>query len=234
MSLIRKSLLTVVGTGVLTLCNLGIGVLLARGLSPDGLGQYALIASTASMLGILGSLGLGGATIYYINNRGMDLEIATTLAVRTSLLTGAALMIALAVAVRYETYFGAVPALVPVAVGVLVLGKTFVPATMYLFMAAMEVLKYVDIQVTPSLVLLALAALLALVDQLTIGPVLWAAAAGQLAGVGIVLAFVRADLDWRRPFQWSELQPLLTYGILINLTHFIYMGGPAAADRGPG
>ena len=49
MSVVRKSVLSVAGAGALSAANLGIGVLLARWLSPDGLGQYALVAPAATL-----------------------------------------------------------------------------------------------------------------------------------------------------------------------------------------
>ena len=83
MNLVRSSVLMGGGTGLVAVANLGVGILLGRWLSPDGLGQYALLASTATLLGILGSMGLGGASIYFINRIGMKQNVATTIVVRT-------------------------------------------------------------------------------------------------------------------------------------------------------
>ena len=225
MSVVRKSLLTVCGTVVLGVANLGIGVILARWLSPSGLGQYALLTSTATLLGILGSLGLGGASIYFINSLGIEKRLVTTVVLRTALTVAVALAVVATIALRWEPYFGVLPATAAGAVSLLVLGKVVLPSALLLLMAAMKVLKYVMIQVMPSLVLLTLIAVLALGDQLTIGPALWSAAVGQVLAVVVLVWFLRADFDWRRRFCWSELSPLLGYGVLINLAHFAYNAG---------
>lgn len=229
MSVVRKSILTIVGTGILTASNLAIGVLLARWLSPAGLGQYALLASAGTLLGIVGSMGMGGASIYYVNTRGMEQSRATTVVVRSATMIAAVLAVLAAVIVRHEDYFGALPALAAVAVGFMVLGKVIIPATMYLLIAAMRVLAFVVVQVMPTVALLAFVGVLALLERLTLGPALWSAAAGQILGVLILFMLVRRDYEGSRPFRWSELSPLLRYGVLINLAHFVYV---ASTDGG--
>jgi O-antigen/teichoic acid export membrane protein len=60
----------VISTGI----SFIIGIIIARTLMPDGRGIYAFTTSTAVLIGTLGALGMGNASVYLINNKGYDLK----------------------------------------------------------------------------------------------------------------------------------------------------------------
>ena len=53
----------------LGLMNLVIGIFLARWLSPAGIGRYTVIISAVTIISAFATLGIGTASIYYINNQ---------------------------------------------------------------------------------------------------------------------------------------------------------------------
>ena len=68
MSFVKKAYVSLSGSVLLVLLNFFVGIILARTLAPEGLGQYSLAISFVTIFGVIASLGLGDASIYYINN----------------------------------------------------------------------------------------------------------------------------------------------------------------------
>jgi O-antigen/teichoic acid export membrane protein len=100
-----------------------------------------------------------------------------------------------------------------------------VAASKGVFMATMQVSRYVVVQVTPVATLLSIVAIAAMSGELTLQSALIASAVGQGLGVAVLYWFLRNEINWQRPFRLSELTPLLRYGGMINLAYFLYVFG---------
>ena len=75
-------MLSIIGTGSFAAMSLLVGIVLTRNLAAVGFGQYALVVSSVGLVSVIGSMGLEGAFIYWINKRGMDIGAASTLMIR--------------------------------------------------------------------------------------------------------------------------------------------------------
>jgi O-antigen/teichoic acid export membrane protein len=225
MNVIRNSILSIIGTGSFAAMSLLVGVILARILAPEGFGQYALVTSTVGLLATIGSMGLEGALIYWMNKRGMDMVAASTLMIRASAALGFLAATVCVLFLQDDGYFGALPITAVIAAGLFVLGQVVIAASKGVFMATMQVRRYVVVQVTPVAVLLSIVAIAAMSGELTLQSALVASAIGQALGVAVLYWFLRNDINWERPFRLRELTPLLRYGGIINLAYFLYVFG---------
>lgn len=225
MNVVRNSILSIFGTGGGAVMNLLVGVILARNLAPEGFGQYALIVSTAGLLSLIASMGLGGASIYWMNQRKMEASAASTLVIRSSAILGVAAALLFILALQYEPYFSRLSKLVVITAGLLTIGQVVANASQGLFIARMQILRHVIFQLTPVFLLLLGLALILLLDRVSLEATIVATATAQALAVAVLCWFLRNDFDWRRPFRLGELSPLLRYGAVINLAYFLYMFG---------
>jgi O-antigen/teichoic acid export membrane protein len=205
--------------------SLLVGVILARTLAPDGFGHYALVVSTAGLLAIVGSMGLGGATIYWMNKRNMSPGAASTLVIRSSATLGLLLGIGFLLLLQYEQYFGDLSTSVIIASSVSLLGQIMLTACTGIFIARMQIYRYIAINLMPVAVILCGLLAAAFLNILDLQTALIITAFGQVGGVMVLLWFVRNDYDHRREFRLEELIPLLRYGAVMNLAYFFYMFG---------
>lgn len=104
--------LTLVRMGTAIVLGLGVAVLLARVLEPEGYGQYELAILLPMLLSTFLNLGVAPANIYFVGRGSASVQTALDSSVRLwALLSGSGLLIAaVAIAFRRETLFPGVPA----------------------------------------------------------------------------------------------------------------------------
>lgn len=225
MSVIRNSMISVFGTGGGAVMSMLVGVILARTLSPDGFGHYALVVSAAGLLSIVGSMGLSGASIYWMKKRGMSAGAASTLVIRSSATSGLLLGLGFLAVLQYDQYFGDLSTAMILASGLTLVGQIIVTASTGVFIARMQLYRYIAVNFTPVAIMLCGLATAAFLEILDLQSALVITASGQVGGVILLMWLVRGDYDGDRAFRFEELAPLLRYGAMMNLAHFLYMFG---------
>lgn len=226
MTLVRKSLVSIGGTGLVAATGLIIGILLARWLLPDGLGQYGLVASTCTLTGVLASLGMGQATIYFVNNRGVDETVATTVVLRCTGVLALLLFGVLFFVFGYQAYFGPLTTWARVGAGLYGSSFLLVTAAAPILVAAMEIKRYVFVNVTPNFIFLALFGGSAVFASASLEIALLAVGLGHALAVVLAIWFLRSQIARAVAGKWALLRSIIIYGILLNLayvTHLMFL-----------
>lgn len=223
MSVVRKSLISLVGTGIGAATGLGIGIILARLLLPEGLGQYGLVASTAGIVSVVASLGMGQASVYFINNRGFDSTVVTTGIVQFGVLLAVLLSGVLFVLLGWAALFGSLSTAAKVGAALYVGGHLLINAALEILVAAMEIKRYVVVKVVPNLIFLLLLCFLALSSDVVLSTALLSAGAAQVVGAMVLLWFLRGWIELGSLLDFTDVRKLVRYGLLLNLSYILHL-----------
>lgn len=223
MTVLRKSILSIFGTGVVAVLNTGIGILLARLLLPAGLGRYSLVTSAATIAGVLGSLGIGKAAIYYMNRLDMDRVVATSAIAGCVASLSLTAFVGLYLLFGYEAYFSSLGTAGRLGGALYGAGHLAIAAAIPILVADMEIRRYVVAQVIPSFVLLAMLGLGAALGRLHVGSALVLAGVSQMAGPATLWWFLRDRIATRRLVPWDAIRSLVLYGFVLNLSYIVHL-----------
>jgi O-antigen/teichoic acid export membrane protein len=226
MSFLRKGILVSVGQVFCILLTMTVGILFSRQLGPDGMGQYYLLRSTATIVLTVLSAGLGNANIYFLNNRRVPaVEIATN-AIKAGAIQGILASVCLTAALlAFPEYFGyiSIPVAVLFALGV---GASTVMWTLRsIIVARLAARRMVSVDLTTPAVLLIAGGALALFGWLRPQVALVVLSLGFFAALGLVLLYVRQDIDLSRRFHWQLFRDVLIYGIKLASANLLFVLG---------
>ncbi len=223
MNFVTKSVVSISGTGLRSVITLLTGIFLARWLLPAGIGQYQLIVTTMLIIGGIATLGVGQATIFYINRKKVDVSIVATVAFKFSLVMGSVtFFIALAV-LCYRPYFGEIPFWVIFICGIQGVALTLVASLYPVLIALLQIKKYILVQLTPCVILFLLVITGMLLGVMNINYAWAALSIGQVCGALMVLWFLWKWISFRTPFEWGLFKSLVVYGAKLNLTYMIHI-----------
>ena len=224
MSLLRKGILVSGGQVFSIALNMTAGILFARTLGPDGMGQFELLRSTGSLAAAFMTLGLGQANIYFLNNLKVPAETLATNTFKISVLLGSVLAGGLATAILLAPgYFGAVPlvstVLFSLGVGVLVGVALLRP----ILTARLEALRMVMVDTVNPLTLLICGAGLALAGCLVAGSGIAVLALGNISAMGLLVFYLRRDIRLRRPMDWPLFGRVVVHGVKLAASNVLYV-----------
>jgi O-antigen/teichoic acid export membrane protein len=190
------------------------GILYRRSLGPDGMGQIDVFRSTGVIAGTLAVLGLGNASIYFLNNRKVPLEEVASNGLKVGMVMGGLLTVGLlAVFVANPGYFGQIA--IP-AVAVFTLGAGVQVGTNMLrplLVAQLAAKRMVSVDLLNPVVLLAGGLVLLVGRSLNPAMVLVVQGLGFFGAFVLCLAYMRGNLSLRRRFNWRLLLDLFVYGL---------------------
>ena len=213
MSFVRKAYLSLSGSVLLLLLNFIVGIILARTLAPEGLGQYSLAISIVTTFGVIVSLGLGDASIYYINNEKRDpAEIIQTI-VKTSLLLATLLVVATFVIFQNEKYFGVMTTRAIIFIAIYGFCFLISENLTKVILAFMRMRQYVSAQIIPVMVFLILLTISHFSGVLTTHDAWLYISLGQIAGVFTLFYFLRNSLLIKAKASCDHAVLLAKYGI---------------------
>lgn len=213
------------GSAVIAATNLVIGILLARALSPDGFGRYAVMVSAVTIMAAVAEMRIGNAAIYFINNKGLDRQRVTTDSVRVAVVFGMLLLPLLWIALSFESYFG--PLSVPMVLGISLLGfaKVLIATQLPLLVGKMEIGKYVTGLVMPNLVLMVLVTAGFVSSGLDFAFAVAVTLVAHLVGAAATSSFISRDYRREHKTTRDALSPLVKYGALINVSYVVMLLG---------
>ncbi|MBM4017308.1 MAG: hypothetical protein FJ288_03115 [Planctomycetes bacterium] len=214
MSLLRKGILVSGGQVLAVALNMVAGILFARTLGPDGMGQIELLRYVATVTVTVVAMGLGPAIVYFLNNRRVPVTAIVSNSAWVISVLGPIVATGMTAAILLMPhYFGAVPAAVAV---VFSLGTAAVLAMglwRQTLVAQLAANRMVAVDLTPPATTLAVGSALAVAGLLSPGGALVAGAVGSMASAGLLLRFLWPHVDLARPFDWRLLWQLLKYGV---------------------
>ena len=225
MQFARKSAINLFGNALLAIIGLAIGILLARLLSPAGLGQYALATSAVAALAYISTMSLGQAGIYFINNQNRDPKTVTSLILKWQLGTACLAAGIIYLALHYESYFGK---LSPAAMFFIVLYGISILLTSTLkqvLLAFLRVKQFVIVGLIPSVVFLSLILGSIAFANLDVMRAWSFIALGQFFGLIVLLFFLREWIQLNSAFSWTEFKPVVAFGAKLSVaqvTHLLH------------
>ena len=227
MSFFRKGILVSAGQMIGILMGVLSGILYARMLGPDGVGQYRLFSTTSVMVTAISTLGIGSASIYFLNNRKVPLNLIATNCLRFALVTGMLVTILMVIAfLSLPGYFGRIS--IPVAI-IFAMGLGAAPLWSVLYqilVAQLAARRMVSLQLLRAAVVLVGGALLALPCWLTPQTAILVLAASTFCGVGLAVAYRWKNLDLSIRFDWGLFWKVLAYGLKLasaNILLLVYL-----------
>lgn len=224
MSFLRKGLFVSAGNIFGVVLSLLAGILFSRLLGPDGVGQIQLFRSVSLTLTTLLAMGIGQASIYFLNNRKVPPEQIVSDSLRLSIVVGTVLAIALTGSFLLKPdYFGEVS---PVTAVFYALGASALFAMSLLrpvLTAQLSVRRLVMVEVIQHVFLLAAAGALALAQTLTTELALVVSAGGYWISLAFLLAYLRRYIRFRLPFDWHLLVDVIKYGVRLAAANVLYI-----------
>lgn len=211
------------GTGLFSVLHLVIGIVLARLLTPAGLGQYSLSLSFVTISATLFSLGVGSASIYAINNQKIPADRVATSALKLSLLLATVMTIAVIPVLYHRGYFGEMPFQVILFVAVYGAALLVLEATYPILIAFFRIGEYTVVRLLPGIVFLLLMVITWYAGKFTLALAFFYTAAGQGLGLGLLLWFLRDTLDRRIPLASEQVKPLIGYGLKLNSSYLMHL-----------
>lgn len=223
MSFARKGVLDLLVTGAVTTVNFVVGILLARFLSPDGLGQFSLATTVATIVAFGCTVGLGQAGVYYINNQKRPIDEVSTNLLRCCVALGLLVAAILFSLLGFKEFFGEMPLWVVFTVlvfGVCTLANDILG---YVLIAVLDISKLSIVRTMTFLVPLVLITCNVLFGHLTVNLALAYFSAGVVSAFVALLFFIRRQVNFRAPFVWGRLRELLRYGLKMNLSGLMFL-----------
>jgi O-antigen/teichoic acid export membrane protein len=214
MSLLRKGMLVSGGQVLNIPLGMAAGIIFSRALGPDGMGQYELFRTTATLAATIVALGLGPANIFFLNNRQIEPERVATNTLTVGTVLGGLLAAGLSAAVlSLPGYFGAVSVWVVLgfALGAALLLNVNILRT--ILTAQLAARRMVAIDLVRALTLLIGGGGLALLGWLSPGAAIVVLSLSGAAAFGLLLAYLAPLIQIRRPFEWRLLRQVVSYGL---------------------
>lgn len=214
MSLLRKSLVTTFGKGAGSAIQLVNGIIIARWLGTSGTGQFQVPDWVNLFLATAAGLGIGQASIYFINNQRVPIARVTTTIFYVTLIWGAT--VALGLWLLYsnmQAFLGHLPAGVLICVACAGASRLMTDLLRPVLMAELRAnrLALTDVTQTGSQTLVI--AVMAFTGVLSVHAALITPLIGSLAAFAVVVWSVRRHIDFAMRPDWSLLRGLIDYGV---------------------
>ena len=224
MSFLRKGIIVSGGQILRVGVSMLAGILFARFLGPKGMGQYELFRSTATIVATLVAMGMGAATIYFLNNRKVPADLLVTTTAKAISVLGIVLAVVLtATFLSNRSYFGEIS---PVIAAAFALGVGALMAAGVLravLVAEMAARRMVVVDLAGVVLLLATGTALALSGLLKSQTALLALAVGNCGSLTLVIYFLRRHIRLSLPFDWRMLGNIIVYGVKLAAASFLYV-----------
>lgn len=234
MSMIRKGMVTAGGKGLAVAIQFANGIIVARTILVEGTGQSQLVVLINLLVGAICSLGIGQASIYFINNRRVPANVVTT-----HLMWIALAWFPIYGLIQWSVYlfipeFVALPATVTlVACAGAALSKV---ANMIspVLLAEYRARDAATLEVSQAVALLACSGTLALTGNLTVQTAVMTPAFAYVVGVIVAVWMVRKHIDLRMRPTGELTRGLLGHGMklaTLNIALNLHLVAPALLLR---
>jgi len=202
------------------------GILYSRTLGPEGMGQVELFRSTGVIALTLAVMGMGNASIYFLNNRKAPLEEVASNSLKVGIVMGSLLAVALgAVFATNRGYFGHV-AIMATAVYALGAGAAVVTNMLRpLLVAQLAARRMVSVDLLNPVILLGGGLVLLAGRFLNPATALTIQGLSFFGALALVLSYLRGSLSLWRPFNWRLLLDLFIYGLKLAAANVLLILG---------
>ena len=214
--------------------NMFIGIITARMLGPDGTGHFQVFASTQSIVATVFSLGLGQASIYYINNKGCAIKNVVNTLIKFYIPLTGIITISIAFLVYFfSDYFGRLSSTCLILYSVGTSALLFTTSLKAILLADLNVVKIQVVQYVSHIFILAVVLYLFIEHlNLSVNTLLIIYSIGTIVSALWLLCYFRNDIDWRIKFDKYLFKPLCKLGVMMstsNIASIVYLSSPVYA-----
>jgi O-antigen/teichoic acid export membrane protein len=217
MKFVLQNILNLVGSFFLGVINLVIGILLARYLLPEGVGQYQVIVSTVTLVVALLTMGVGQASIYYLNNLKYDAKLIVSMVFKFALIVSVLTILVLFVLLRFPAYFGKLSKPLIIICSLQGVGFVLFELLYPVLVAFMQIKRYVIIRLLPRFIILILTVIFIGMSNLNLWNSLFFVTFGHIVAALILVYFLK-DYIFNGPRIDSKVfGSMFVYGLKVNL-----------------
>ncbi|MEE8169967.1 MAG: polysaccharide biosynthesis C-terminal domain-containing protein, partial [Phycisphaerae bacterium] len=193
------------------------GVLVARTLGPSGAGQSQLPLLINLFLGTVLAMGVGQATVYFINNRKVPIRrVTSTLLMFLAVWFPSSVLLTWSAYLLFPGFFGNLPVMITLffCIGNAVnrMANQLVPVLLAEFRAAATA----AMEVAERLAQIVAVTTLVLIGSLTVHSFLLCSLVSGSAKLLLALWLLRAHIEWSWRPDWSLIRGLIGYGLKLT------------------
>jgi len=220
-SLVRKSMFNMLGTIFMQGLAALIGIVLARLLGPDGIGQYQLALTSSMLLTTFLASGVGQAMIFSLNNLKADPSVVISTGGSYAVITGSLIAIVVYYILHFP-YFGALSEIAIIAVSLHTLALSVIMVLAQYFIAKLEIKKNIVLMTLPKVLILSMVTAGIFLWNVDVTFALAAQAVGYLGGL-VALVYLLRKVIHIKPPSLSILKTMLQLGAGFSFSILIYM-----------
>lgn len=225
MNFVKASLFNFIASAILYLLHIATSMIQARVLGPTELGRFQLFISTQTIIIALFSFGLGQASIYYRNNKKVNLaRIVTTLCKAECVLAFLIFAVLLFLVYFSDDYFGKVPNLVIVFYAVGAAASLVSTSMKPLLIADMHVVKLqLTNYITAVLSFLALVIVYIVKGTLTVNILIIIISVTNIFGALLLFYYFYPHFNKRLSFDLPLFKSITFLGIKMSLNNIAFL-----------
>jgi len=222
MSFVRKGIAVSGGQVLVTALTVVSTIIFSRFLGREGVGQIEVARSTTTLVVTFVTLGLGNASIYFINNQKMPVAAIVANSLKLGWIMTLLVTVGLSGSLLiFHDYFGniSVPVAIFFSMGVGILAHFYLLRPVLI--AKLAARQMVMANAMNPIFLTTGTVLLAITGYLTPELALVMISVGPFASFAWVLFYLRNDIDFSIPFDWLLVGKMLSYGLKLAAVNIL-------------
>lgn len=222
MSLVRKSLLMIGGIGAVTFLSALQGIIIARVLGPEGMGQFQLVITSGVMIMTFFVFGLSKANVYFLNHHREDANTIIVNSAFFSVVLGLSSSIFLYLLFSYgHAFTGDYDTSTKLIFSLGLLFLFFQVNNRFILLAKMRVVEFNLTQLGGSVLSVTLIGWLAYAGTLSINNALKIIVASYLLNAALTYLFLRVDIKGFSLPDFKLLWRTLKYGFQLHAVNLL-------------
>lgn len=222
MSFLKKSLVVTLGQFLGIFLNMIAGIIFARALGPEGVGQFELFRSTQVIVVTFLALGMGNASIYFLNSLKIDQSDVISTTLQASLFLSIALFFILIICVyAIPSYFGTASIygilLFSFGASSLLNSTTLRP----ILTAQLASKRMVIVDLIPRLVMLLFGLVMLFTGIKNIDLAIMGIGIGNSVAFLLLYYYFKTNITFKKKFNWALFKNILTYGVKLSAANLI-------------
>jgi len=224
MTFFSNSILSVLGKFTGAFLGMLTGVILARALGPEALGQYQLFLSSQTIIITLFSLGIGNASIYFINSKLIAQKEIISSFVKIFIPSGIVVAILFGLSILlFDNYFGNIllTTLIVFLIGTtsLVISSILRP----ILYAEQKIKEVTFFNILPPLILLIGIGIYFICSSVIVETALFYWGIGNTLACVLLLQYYRKDINLKFKLNSKNIKSVFAYGLKLSASNLIFV-----------
>lgn len=234
MNFIKKNIANIILTGFLYSINMVIGIFTSRILGPDGIGHFQVFSSTQSIIATLFSLGLGQASIYFINNKGYQINFVVTTLIKYFIPASLFTFVVVSLIIYFkQDYFGETERVALILFSAGTCALLFTTSLRAILVADLNIRKLQLVQYSSQTLILSIIVLIYFGKiSFSVDKLLIIYAIANIFSATLLVYYFKSFINWKLKFQKTLFKELVKLGSVMsgsNLVQVLFINSPVYA-----